>query len=201
MKKSYWVIVLLVLLAATVSAFYYSDLPSWDLGLISFHHKLKPSAVVSQQLDIYSDPKFGFEFQYPAAYSLNESHTVDNEFGYTKEFDNKDNKSDFEVSVQYKYDLGLNNIDSLIKQMTPQTVGFSQINATEINVAGFSAYRLIYSNFNSNSAAQVGIPMNIGGGRVGFVKDNIAYTIILRSYVPVDTSALDMVAQTFKFIN
>lgn len=78
MKTKYLVIIVLALLAATVSAFYYSDLPALDLGVITFHHRLSPSATTTPPSTASSSPavisgwktyansQYGFSFEYPS---------------------------------------------------------------------------------------------------------------------------------------
>lgn len=57
MKKSYIIIIALVLLAASASAFYYSDLPAWDIGPITFHHKVSSLATTTPVANVKDLPR------------------------------------------------------------------------------------------------------------------------------------------------
>ncbi len=68
MKPKYWAIFILATIAIGASALYYTKLPAWDLGLISFHHKTQSSPTSETDLKdwkTYTNSQYGFSFKYP----------------------------------------------------------------------------------------------------------------------------------------
>ncbi|MDP1688684.1 MAG: hypothetical protein Q8L47_00955 [bacterium] len=156
-----------------------------------------------QTLSTYTDPKFAFEFQYPTTYSPYPNHTVDNEYLYSKSFIDQEGGSDFAIRILYIANgVTREGMDAMIKEDQKRILSrFDNDNATKITIAGTSADRIDYGNLVDDAVKVTGTS-NIGGVDIQWIKDDLIYSLNLRSAakIPkVGLNAIDVIVRTFKY--
>ncbi len=75
MSKKYWAIIILAAVATAASVVYYANQPSWDLGPISFHHKVQLPVTDWQKYNCANEPELSLECYKLARPDLSQSQT------------------------------------------------------------------------------------------------------------------------------